>query len=87
VTKAPTDQYLTSFYATQHTQGNWSPARNGHAYLNVPYSQSEVILQEFKKLSKSELSQSEVIVQEFKKLSFSVEMIAHINQHILQNMQ
>jgi hypothetical protein len=27
------------------------PTRNGHTYINVPYSQSEVILQEFKKLS------------------------------------
>jgi len=56
-------------------------------YINVPYSQSEVIVLEFKKLSKSELSQSEAILQEFKKLSFSPQMTAHINQHTLQNMQ
>ena len=29
---------------------NQSPTRNGHTYVNVPYKQSPVILQEFKKL-------------------------------------
>ena len=38
----------------------------------------------FKKLSRSELLQSEAVLQEFKILFFSLQMMPHINQHILQ---
>ena len=64
-----------------------SSNQSTHTYIKAPHSQSEEILQQFKKLSKSELSQSEVILQELKKLSFSLQAIAYINQHMLQNMQ
>jgi hypothetical protein len=36
---------------TTYTQRNQSPTRNGHTHIKVLYSQSEVILPKFKKLS------------------------------------
>jgi len=70
-------QFDVSWYRPIGRMGNHSPTRSGHTCVNVPYSQSSVIQQEFKRLSKSELSQCEVTLQVFMKISFFATTIAH----------